>query len=129
VISAATTEHVRTKKPADLKFVPRATRCQGTDGPSATARLTGSEPPDVFYPPSSKRRREAGTIVVRAQVNAAGCAEAFAIVVSSGYPDLDAAAFKLAESGRFAAATEDGQPAAGEATYKVRFEIRDDPAK
>jgi len=128
-ISAATTGLVRARNSADLKFIPRSTRCPGTDGPAATARLIGSASPSVFYPAASKRRFEEGAIVVRARVSAAGCATDFALVVSSGYPDLDAAAIRLSEESRFAAATEDGQPAAGEVTFKIRFNINLEPAK
>jgi TonB family protein len=66
---------------------------------------------------------EEGEIVVRAHVTAAGCASEFAVVVSSGYPDLDQGAVQLAEASRYAAAKDGEKPADGFVTFKVRFEI------
>ena len=87
------------------------------------AAMTQGAPPDEYYPAGAKRREEQGEIVVRAHVTAAGCASEFAVVVSSGYPDLDQGAVQLAEASRYAAAKDGDKAADGYVTFKVRFEI------
>jgi TonB family protein len=106
------------------KFIPRATPCPGTDGAARNARLTQAASPDDYYPPGSKRREEQGDIVIRAHVTAAGCASEFAVLVRSGFVDLDEAALKVAEASRYAAATDDGLPHDGYVTFKVRFTLK-----
>jgi len=85
--------------------------------------MTQSAIPDDYYPAGAKQRDEQGEIVVRTHVNAAGCASEFALVVSSGYPDLDHGAIQVAEASRYAAAKDGETPVDGYVTFKVRFEI------
>jgi TonB family protein len=63
---------------------------------------------------------------VRARIADSNCATAFAVLVSSGYPELDAAALKVAEASRYLAAVEAGKPVASELTFKVRFELEEE---
>lgn len=120
-IHQATIELARVK--TDLKYIPRTTPCLTPDVARKNAAMTQGAPPDEFYPAGAKRREEEGEIVVRAHVTAAGCASEFAVVVSSGYPDLDQGAVQLAEASRYAAAKDGEKPADGYVTFKVRFEI------
>jgi len=61
--------------------------------------------------------------VVRAHIAPTSCATEFAIVASSGYPELDQAALRVAEASTYSAATENGQPVEGYLTFKVKFAI------
>ena len=122
-IRQATVELARVKTDANLKYIPRTTPCLTPDVARRNAAMTQGAPPDEYYPAAAKRREEQGEIVVRAHVTAAGCASEFAVVVSSGYPDLDQGAVQLAEASRYAAAQDGEKPADGYVTFKVRFEI------
>jgi protein TonB len=82
--------------------------------------------PDAFFPPASRERGEQGKIVVRVRVAANSCPTAFGVVVPSGYPDLDAAALKVAESTSYKAAVEGGKAIAAEIQFKVSFVFKDD---
>jgi len=116
----------KSKDPATLKVIPNARPCKEVSthaGPGA--RITRSGSPNDFYPPSSIRREEEGDIVLRAFVDATGCPTGVAIVVRSGYPDLDWAALQLYEATTFAAGTEDGVAVAGNVTFKVRFKLNE----
>jgi TonB family protein len=125
-IRAASAELMRTRNTTDLTFVPRKTPCATGDGGrgGALANIWRAASPDDYYPPASKRRGEQGDIVVRARIESSNCATAFAIVVRSGYPELDAAALDVAEASRYLAATENGNAVDSELTFKVRFTIK-----
>jgi TonB family protein len=127
VIRNAANELARTKGDAQLRFLPRETACpEKVAAPAGTARARIAEPapPMVFYPPSSKRRGEEGDIVVRVRVSATGCATEAAVLVGSGFPDLDAAAVRLAHHSGYLPSSEDGVPADGQVTFLVRFALR-----
>jgi TonB family protein len=122
-IRQATIQLARAKTDADLQYIARTTPCLTPDVARRNAAMTQGAQPDKYYPADAKRREEQGEIVVRAHVTAAGCASEFAVVVSSGYPDLDQGAVQLAEASRYAAAQDGDKPADGYVTFKVRFEI------
>jgi len=122
-IRKATSDLARARTDVDLKYVQRTTPCPSPDLARKNAAITQAAPPDDYYPAGAKRREEQGEIVVRTHVTAAGCASEFAVVVSSGYPDLDQGAIQLAEASRYAAAKDGEKPADGYVTFKVRFEI------
>ncbi len=126
VINGSTAEVLRNRKPADIVFAPRKTPCPAADGPGggAKARIVESGDPDALYPADAKARGEHGPIVVRARIAANSCATGFALMVSSGYPALDAAAIAVAEASRYQAAFEGGKPVASELTFKVRFDLK-----
>ena len=123
VIRQATTGLAQSRADAALKYVPRTTPCPTPDVARKKAAMTRSAIPDDYYPAGAKQRDEQGEIVVRTHVNAAGCASEFALVVSSGYPDLDHGAIQVAEASRYAAAKDGETPVDGYVTFKVRFEI------
>jgi TonB family protein len=122
-IRKATTVLAQSRADADLKYVPRTTPCPTPDVARPKAAMTQGAIPDDYYPAGAKQRDEQGEIVVRTHVNAAGCASEFALVVSSGYPDLDHGAIQVAEASRYAAAKDGETPVDGYVTFKVRFEI------
>jgi TonB family protein len=111
---------------AKLRFIPRRTPCPATVAASSTSKPTiaRTPSPDDYYPPGSKRREDQGAIVVRAHIAPSNCATGFAVVVSSGYPELDQAALRVAEDSTYAAASEGGQAVEGYVTFKVKFTIR-----
>ncbi len=123
VIRQATTGLAQSRADAALKYVPRTTPCPTPDVARTKAAMTQSAAPEDYYPAAAKQRDEQGEIVVRTHVNAAGCASEFALVVSSGYPDLDHGAMQLAEASRYAAAKDGETPVDGYVTFKVRFEF------
>jgi TonB family protein len=126
VIDRSGTEILKNRKAADIVFVPRKTPCVAADGSAgaAKARIVESGDPDALYPADAKTRGEHGVIIVRARIDAKSCATANAVVVSSGYPLLDAAAIAVAEASRYQAAVAKGKPVASELTFKVRFNLK-----
>ncbi|HEV8443822.1 MAG TPA: energy transducer TonB, partial [Steroidobacteraceae bacterium] len=128
LMSRAQSEKAKDTPSDALAFKPRLTPCPQnkipTEGPDSRARLTMSPPLDDYYPPSSIRREEQGDIVLRAHINESGCATDVAIVVHSGYPDLDAAALHWFESAWFIPQLKDGKPVSSEITFKIRFQLK-----
>lgn len=89
------------------------------------AILIRGESIESFYPPDAIKRGEQGSVVLRAQVNAAGCATAVAVRVHSGVPALDTAALSWFETAGFTPASRQGTPVDSVFTWKVRFQLRD----
>ena len=84
--------------------------------------------PDRFYPPGAKRREEQGSPVVQACVGPNGrLLRAPVVAETSGYPELDEAAIKVAQNSRYTAATEGGT-ALDESCikFKVKFVIKNE---
>lgn len=126
IIDRSGAEVLKNRKAADIVFVPRKTPCVAADGPAggAKARIVESGDPDALYPADAKTRGEHGVIIVRARVDAKSCATSTAVMVSSGYPQLDTAAIAVAEASRYQAAVANGKPVASELTFKVRFNLK-----
>jgi protein TonB len=90
------------------------------------ARMTRPANPDDFYPPGAIRREEEGSPVVQACVGANGRLLREPVVTdTSGFPDLDGAAIKVAKATRYAAGT-DGGSALPESCikFKVKFVLK-----
>lgn len=124
LIRQTSSELARTTNSGNLKFIRRSTSCPPPDPPSPEARIIRVADPNDYYPPAAKRRNEHGDIIVRVRVPASGCASEFAIVVSSGYPDLDKAALKVAEACDYSAASENAKPVESELDFKVAFRLK-----
>jgi TonB family protein len=122
---------VKRRKSEDLVFVARSNACAADKANRGTAgtRLVRPGDPDAWYPDGARTRGETGGIVLRARIAATSCATAFAVLVKSGYPELDAAALKVAEASRYKAAVESGKPRAGEIDFKVLFKIEDNQSR
>jgi protein TonB len=90
------------------------------------ARMTRPVDPDAYYPPGSIRREEQGSPVVQACVGPNGRLLREPVVTdTSGFPDLDGAAVKVAKATRFAPGTENGQPLPESCLkFKVKFVLK-----
>ena len=100
---------------------PPVVRAAGTP-----AKMTRPANPDDYYPPGSIRREEQGSPVVQACVGPKGQLLRDPVVTdTSGFPDLDSAAVKVAKATRYAAGT-DGGSALPESCikFKVKFVLK-----
>jgi periplasmic protein TonB len=90
------------------------------------AKMTRGVDVDQYYPPGAKRREEQGAPIVQACVAANGrLAREPVVTETSGFPELDAAAIKVAKASRYTPAT-DGGTALPESCvkFKVKFVIK-----
>jgi TonB family protein len=99
-------------------------RAQETGAPT---QVTQAANPVDYYPAGSARRQEQGTPVIEVCVGRDGQLLREPVVVNtSGFPELDAAALKVAKASRYAAGTENGKPLAESCIkFKVKFVLRD----
>jgi len=90
------------------------------------AKMTRPVNPDDYYPPGSIRREEQGSPVVQACVGPGGKLLREPVVTdTSGFPDLDAAAVKVAKATRYAAGTEAGSALPESCIkFKVKFVLK-----
>jgi protein TonB len=90
------------------------------------AKMTRPANPDDYYPPGSIRREEQGSPVVQACVGPTGKLLREPVVTdTSGFPDLDAAAIKVARATRYAAGTEGGSALPESCIkFKVKFVLK-----
>jgi protein TonB len=90
------------------------------------AKMTRPVNPDDYYPPGSIRREEQGSPVVQACVGPNGRLLRDPVVTdTSGFPDLDAAAVKVAKATRYAAGTEAGSALPESCIkFKVKFVLK-----
>ena len=90
------------------------------------AKMTRPVNPDDYYPPGSIRREEQGSPVVQACVGPGGKLLREPVVTdTSGFPDLDGAAIKVAKATRYAAGTEGGAALAESCIkFKVKFVLK-----
>ena len=77
------------------------------------------------YPIGARRRGEEGTVILDVSVTAEGHASAVALVTSSGFPDLDAAAQRAVSQARFKPGACDGRPVDSSARLTIIFRLRD----
>lgn len=101
-----------------------ASDVQPTPGP---ANMTSGANPVDYYPPESKRRAEQGAPIMKVCVGPSGeLLRDPEVFESSGFPELDAAAIKVAKASRYKAATEGGVPLAESCLkFKVKFVIKE----
>lgn len=92
----------------------------------APAKMTRPVNPEDYYPPGSIRREEQGSPVVQACVGPNGHLLREPVVTdTSGFPDLDGAAVKVAKATRYAAATENGTALPESCIkFKVKFVLK-----
>jgi periplasmic protein TonB len=90
------------------------------------ARMTRPVNPDDYYPPGSIRREEQGAPVVQACVGPGGRLLREPVVTdTSGFPDLDGAAVKVAKATRYAAGTDNGTALPESCIkFKVKFVLK-----
>jgi hypothetical protein len=91
---------------------------------SSGARLTRSVDPSEYYPKGSIRREEEGAPVVRACVGPDGrLLRNPELADTSGFPELDAAAIKVASASRYSAAVDERGTALPESCVKFRVKF------
>ena len=90
------------------------------------AKMTRPVNPDDYPPPGSIRREEQGSPVVQACVGPNGRLLREPVVTdTSGFPDLDGAAVKVAKATRYAPGTEAGSALAESCIkFKVKFVLK-----
>jgi protein TonB len=90
------------------------------------AKMTRPVNPDDYYPPGSIRREEQGSPVVQACVGPKGQLLRDPVVTdTSGFPDLDGAAVKVARATKYAAGTDGGSALAESCIkFKVKFVLK-----
>lgn len=90
------------------------------------AKMTRPVNPDDYYPPGSIRREEQGSPVVQACVGPNGRLLREPVVTdTSGFPDLDGAAVKVARATRYAAGSENGSALPESCIkFKVKFVLK-----
>ena len=93
---------------------------------SVGAKLSRTANPDDFYPPGSIRREEQGAPVVQACVGPTGKLLRDPVVTdTSGFPDLDSAAVKVARANRYSPAQENGSAMPESCIkFKVKFVLK-----
>lgn len=77
--------------------------------------------PPPRYPSAALRRGDAGDVVVRVDVDAAGKPGGVTLVQRSGSRDLDRAAMEAVRQWRFHPAQRNGQPIAGSVDIPFEF--------
>jgi TonB family protein len=111
-------------KPAKLQ-APDAATDTATDESQIDppAKMTQAANPNFYYPGRSIRALEEGSPIVKACVGPKGALlRQPEVTESSGFPDLDAAAVRVAKATKYAAATENGAPLPESCVkFKVKF--------
>ena len=90
-----------------------------------SARMVRPVSPADFFPAGAKRRKEQGAPTVQACVGPAGeLLREPTILESSGFPDIDAAAVKVAKATRYAAGKVNDTPLPESCIkFKIKFEL------
>jgi len=90
------------------------------------AKMTRPVNPDDYYPPGSIRREEQGSPVVQACVGPTGKLVREPVITdTSGFPDLDSAAIKVARATRYGPGTENGTALPESCIkFKVKFVLK-----
>lgn len=118
---------VRKKRLAqELRFQERSSPCGAAVAPDrnrATPQVVGGPPVESFYPQASVDRGDEGSVVLRLRISDSGCVRAGAILVHSGFDELDAAALRWMETAEYSPGFKNGRAVAGLTNIKVRFTI------
>ena len=117
---------IKRRQSERLHFQPRKTRCGAAVAPDRnrrTPKTMGGPPVENFYPRDSLNRGDEGPVVLRLQISDAGCVRAGAILVHSGFTELDEAALKWMETAQFSPGYENGHAIEGLLSIKLLFKI------
>jgi len=106
---------------------------QNNTGSAAGIPDTGDHPVTLrrnvdirkYYPEEARRAGITGRIVLRLSIDATGCERQAEVMISSGAPELDAAAIQVAEDLRFYPAQQHGKVVASQPNLPVKFELHD----
>ncbi len=97
---------------------PKQARVQVDKPPSPRKAIR----PD--YPKESRQAGEEGDVVLEIRVTAKGRVDAVQVIASSGFPRLDEAAIRAAQSARFTPAQSDGRAVASTARLTLTFKLK-----
>lgn len=95
---------------------PRQARIDAPPSPRRTIKPA--------YPEGARRRGEEGNVTLELSVNAAGGVDEVAVLVSSGFAELDAAAVKAARAARFTPAKSGGRAVSARAHLTLEFRLK-----
>jgi len=95
---------------------PRQARIDAPPSPRRTIKPA--------YPEGARRRGEEGNVTLELSVNAAGGVDEVAVLVSSGFAELDAAAVKAARAARFTPAKSGGRAVSSRAHLTLEFRLK-----
>lgn len=76
------------------------------------------------YPRGARQRGEQGNVVLEIRVTAEGTVETVKVVLSSGFPELDAAAVQAAKAAKFSPAKSGRDPVASSARLQLQFKLK-----
>jgi protein TonB len=81
--------------------------------------------PDIsnYYPEAARREGQEGRAIIKICVNQLGKIDSADVATSSGFPELDEAAIKVAKAYRFKPATSEGKAVSSCPTLPVKFEL------
>lgn len=108
--------------PIQPKKAGRAIQSQAFVAPTHEGKALGNRKPK--YPELSIHRKEEGRVILMAKVLASGRAEYVKVHKSSGYPRLDNAAQKAAQSYMYKPAEKNGQKISYDYFFTVTFSIK-----
>ncbi|MGB8167438.1 MAG: energy transducer TonB, partial [Chthoniobacteraceae bacterium] len=95
-----------------------------TAGASASARPRYASNPAPVYPPTARRAKQQGEVILRVQVGADGSARQVTLKRSSGFPELNAAAISAVQRWKFEPARAAGVAIPAEVDVPVRFQLK-----
>lgn len=101
---------------------PLPSTATDTAGASLSPQPIPGQTPSPRYPARALRRRESGTVLVRAEISPEGVPVAVSVERSSGSRALDRAAENAVQRWRFRPAQRDGQPIAGSVIVPISFD-------
>jgi len=114
------------RRSQNLRFLDRRTPCGAAAAPDVTRRtpkVLGGPPVESFYPKVSQDRGDEGTVALRLRISDQGCVSSGAIVVHSGFDELDSAALGWMETAQYSPGFVGGRAVAGETSIKVVFRL------
>ncbi len=121
--AAPTTPPAPSEAAADAAAAPSAAPSRASSGaPISVAHLTCDGDPPA-YPMLSKRRGEAGTVIVAITVDTHGVVRSATLRQSSGFPRLDEAALEAARERSCQPYVENGTPVAATALLPFAFHL------
>lgn len=96
----------------------------GTPASGTNTKLRARYNPRPAYPAESRRLKQAGVVLIAAQVNAQGVPTSVSLSRSSGFPLLDQAALAAVRRWRFEPSRVAGVAVAGNVDCPVRFNLQ-----
>lgn len=108
--------------PALVEPAPSAPAAPATPVAGDRPMPIAEQSPPPQYPPAALRRGDAGTVVLRVDVDASGAPANVTVIERSGSRDLDRAAREAVSRWRFTPASSNGQPVPG--SIEIPFDFK-----